>query len=454
MRAAADVLPGLYAGAMLMMGGLSLGLWQRQRDALYGCFGLAALCGSVRPLAAAFGMAPSSSGALAGAVMAMTYAAQLALMARFALLVTGGVPRWLDRVASAALWLAVLMAALSFAVGWRGLWTAALLLLLINGLACFWFVQREARQQRRAVVWAILIAGSLLLAAGVHDLGRVRTQLLGVSATPWAPHALIVLLLVLAGIVVERYSDSVRQLNALNADLQRRVAEREAQLREAFEALRVQREEQAALQERQRIMRDIHDGVGSQLVGLLGLVGLPQRDPKLLQQQVEAALDELRMAVDSMQPVHGDLATVLATLRYRLQPRLQASGLAIVWAVDALPPLDDLSPNAVLQVQRILLEAFTNVIRHARATTVTVSACYVNASDAPHLRIAVADDGIGMPADLAAAGQGLRNMHARAAAIGAQLSVQHMQSEPARGTCVLLEWPLTAPGLTPHRMNA
>jgi signal transduction histidine kinase len=83
---------------------------------------------------------------------------------------------------------------------------------------------------------------------------------------------------------------------------------------------------------------------------------------------VQIALDEMRMAVDSLQPMHDDFVSVLAMLRYRLQPRLQAAGIEVVWDVAELPPLRQLSPQAVLQVQRILLEAFTNVLKHAHAS--------------------------------------------------------------------------------------
>ena len=60
----------------------------------------------------------------------------------------------------------------------------------------------------------------------------------------------------------------------------------------------------------------------------------------------------MRMAVDAWQPAHDDLVTVLATLRYRLQPRLQAAGIEVVWDVPELPALRQLAPHEVLQVQR------------------------------------------------------------------------------------------------------
>ena len=142
--------------------------------------------------------------------------------------------------------------------------------------------------------------------------------------------------------------------------------------------------------------------------------------------------------VDAMQTVDGDLATVLATLRYRLQPRLAATGIAIDWQVDELPTVDHLTPHMVLQIQRILLEAFTNVLRHAQARRVRVGAHQLLGPGSQRcLVLEIADDGVGLPGDgQERGGQGLANMRARAQAIGAVLEVR---SRPGQGACVRLE---------------
>jgi len=215
-------------------------------------------------------------------------------------------------------------------------------------------------------------------------------------------------------------------------------------LRGAFETVRQQQQEQAVLLERQRIMREIHDGVGSQLVGLRSLVRQSDPDVPQLVQHVDAALDELRIAVDSMQPVHGDLATVLATLRYRLQPRLDAAGVRVVWDVEALPALEHLSPGAVLQVQRILLEGFTNIIRHARATSVHVRARMEQGDGAGRaVCIELKDNGVGLKTGEGSLGHGIANMRARAELVGARAE---LRSAPEGGTCLSLRWQLDGQG--------
>lgn len=429
-----------YAASFLLMGGLAAGLWWRQRDPLYGCFSLAALFGSVRHIDRILMDVPVPW-PLWGALLAIGYGIHLALIARFIILMLGKNPPWLVRAIYAVLALVVLLASLSFALGMPLLWTSGLALLELVGLACFAVVLREALRERRAIAWIVLGAGSLLLLAGVHDILRVRIGLFDAAGHALTPHAMFFFVLILAGIVVERYSGSVSDYRALNDHLAERVAERERQLSQAFEALRVQQEEQAVMGERQRIMREIHDGVGSQLVGLLNMVSRRQTDPVALQEHVELALDEMRMAVDSLQPVDSDLTTVLATLRYRLQPRLEAAGIDVVWNVAPLPPLAQLSPQSILQVQRILLEAFTNVLKHSRATEVVVHAHWLD-GDGTAVLLKLSDNGVGLPpfdrADTLR-GHGVANMRSRADSIGASLRVE---SAGGGGTSVTLLWPV------------
>jgi signal transduction histidine kinase len=431
-----------YAAGFLLMGGLSAGLWWRQRDALYGCFSLAALFGTVRHLDRVLESAPLSWPTW-GAVLAMAYGCHLALIARFILLVLGSQHVMLIRAVYCVLVLVMVLASASFWLLVPELWTGSLVMLELIGLACFGVVLNEAFCKQRRIARLLLGAGSAMLLAGIHDIVMVRMGFLGGSDFTWTPHAMFFLVLVLAGIVVERYSRVVTDYRSLNEHLAERVAQREQQLNAASDSLRVQREEQVVLDERQRLMREIHDGIGSHLVGLLNMVNKPHADPKAMQEQVSMALDEMRMAVDSLQPVQGDLTTVLATLRYRLQARLHAAGIDVVWNVQKLAPMPELSPQTIWQVQRILLEAFTNVLKHAGASSVTVDASHELGGE-PAVTIQITDNGVGFATLATAAiagGHGIANMHARAAAAGVTLQI-----EPGRngGTCVRMRWKLAS----------
>ena len=245
--------------------------------------------------------------------------------------------------------------------------------------------------------------------------------------------------LVLCFLLVDRHARQTHAYRDLLVNLDARIRETEAELRISHERIQQHSAEQAVLNERQRIMRDIHDGVGAHLVGLMSMISKGQSAQSELQEHARAALDELRMAVDAMQPVNGDLATVLATLRYRLQPRFAAAGIEVDWHVDELPFLEHLTPKVVLQIQRILLEAFTNVLRHAQASRIRVSAHEQGAQDSS-LVLEIADDGIGLSGEVPpAGGQGVRNMKARAESIGGRI---HVTGQPSCGTLVQLIFPL------------
>jgi signal transduction histidine kinase len=425
----------IFAVSLTVMGGLAAGLWWRQRDALYGCFSVAAFLGVVRNLDQVWPDVPVPW-PLWGAIAAVCYACHLALICRFALLALGAAPAWAGRAIYVAMGLSSLLAVASFALAVPLFWTLGLAVLVPVGLGSLAIIVRAALRGRGRFGWVLVVAASVAVGAGIYDLGFIRASHSTGLRFSVTPHAIFVFVLIMAGLVAERYSRSVADYRALNANLAQRVAEREQQLHQAFGALQTQQQEQAVLTERQRIMREIHDGVGSQLVGLLSMVSQRGTDPAVLEEHVKQALDEMRMAVDSLQPVHGDLIAVLATLRYRLQPRLQAAGVQVRWDVSQLPPLPQLSPQSVLQVQRILLEAFTNVLKHARASEVAVQARWEE-SDTPAVVLSLTDNGVGLPEAAAVGGHGVANMQSRAAAIGAVLRVEAAEGG---GTRVVLHW--------------
>lgn len=442
----------VYAVSLVLMGGLAGGLWLRQRDALYGCFALAALSGVARNLDRVWPDVPIPW-PLWGAVVAVCYACHIGLIARFVLLVLDRNPPWLVRAIYAALALSVALACASFAFALPALWTGGLVILQATSIVCLPYVIHGALVEHRRIAAVLMAAGTGAILAGAHDLLLVRMGLFGGAYYTLTAHAMFFFVMILAGLVVERYSRTVADYSALNANLAARVAEREEQLRGAFETVRQQQQEQAVLLERQRIMREIHDGVGSQLVGLLNVVTQPAPDRGVVEEHVKLALDEMRMAVDSLQPTHDDLPTVLATLRYRLQPRLDAAGIELVWNVAVIPQLAPFAAQAALQLQRILLEAFTNVLKHAGATRIVMQAGWHGEVSPPLVRIVLTDNGRGLPAapaDGRPAGHGIANMRARAQSIGARLYIENTQEaqeaqNTGRGTRVRLDWPCALP---------
>ena len=181
-------------------------------------------------------------------------------------------------------------------------------------------------------------------------------------------------------------------------------------------------------------MTDMHDGLGSGLVGLLSQVHGRSADLAHIEQRLSDMLTDLRAIVDSLQPVEGDLGVVLGNIRYRMSKAIEASGVRFEWRVEVLPVMEDLAPDKVLSIQRIVLEALVNALRHSAASSVTVSAKYI--ADRGSIVIAIADDGVGFDSERAEHRHGLRNMRGRAQRLGIQIDID---SSPGRGTRVTLE---------------
>jgi signal transduction histidine kinase len=217
-------------------------------------------------------------------------------------------------------------------------------------------------------------------------------------------------------------------------ELERRVAEKAREI----EAYHAERDEimrlQALARERQRIVSDMHDGLGASLVALLRYVQGKLPDAHI-EQRVQEALQELRISIDALEPSAGDLGAVLGNLRYRLEPLLEPTGVRLEWDVGELPPIDALEPSAVFALQRIVLEAVANALKHSGATRVRLSA---QATANGGVEIRIEDDGRGFDASSPAAGLGLTNMRARASRIRAKLDIS---SRPGDGTVVRLQIP-------------
>ena len=184
-------------------------------------------------------------------------------------------------------------------------------------------------------------------------------------------------------------------------------------------------------------MADMHDGVGSSLIGLVGVVRSGRAGSQEIERRVQEALQELRLAVDSLEPVDGDLGVVLGNVRHRMREPIEASGVRFVWQIGDLPRIGTLTPKTILAIQRIVLEAIANALRHARAKTITVST-HVDPVGG-RLLVRVADDGIGFDAATVPRGRGLDNLNNRARSFGGSVEIE---SGAGRGTQVSLLLPL------------
>ncbi|GAA4076596.1 histidine kinase [Nocardioides kongjuensis] len=218
------------------------------------------------------------------------------------------------------------------------------------------------------------------------------------------------------------------------------TAARTSQLAEEVQRSR-ERLVTAREEERRRIRRDLHDGFGPALSGIVFQLEAARmtvdRDParargqlETISSQVQEVVADVRRLVHDLRPPALDDRGLVGALRQ------QAEHLAV--PLDVTAP-DDLRLPAAVEVAayRIAGEALTNVARHADANGVRL---LVETAD-DTLVLEVADDGRGIPADRAA-GVGLASLRERAAELGGTTTIS---SPPGGGTVVRARLPLRSP---------
>lgn len=284
--------------------------------------------------------------------------------------------------------------------------------------------------------WAAPL-GILALVAGTHDVA------LGLAIEIPPPFALLPFLGAAVALwggwrLIERLCTALDASTASNLDLERRVQERGEEIARGYERIRHLEREQAAQAERERLMRDVHDGLGGQLTSTLALAENEEISRDEVADALRDALDDMRVLVNSLAPADPDLVGVLAGWRARIEPRIERHGLRFEWEVTDLPSIPWLGPGESLSVLRILQEAVANVINHAHARTIRVRTGPGSAEQGrPGVFVQITDDGNGGAA-MRPGGHGLANMSRRAAELGGAVRI----AGGASGTRVVLWLPL------------
>jgi signal transduction histidine kinase len=213
----------------------------------------------------------------------------------------------------------------------------------------------------------------------------------------------------------------------------------QAELRAQLVAVRESRARIVAAgdSERRRIEQDLHDGAQQRLVALaLELRSAQRRLGSTLDPELEAMLDstveQLQQAVEELRELaHGVHPPVLT--QGGLSAALDDLARRVPIPVTVLAaPEERLAPDLEATAYFVICEALANVVKHAEASTATISAARANST----LVVEIVDDGVG-GADLGR-GSGLRGLHDRVEARGGRLQVV---SPPGKGTRIVGELP-------------
>jgi len=442
-------MPQVTVACCAVVGLFVLAIWLRRRDeVLYGLFGLAALLWGVRTLTFVVELLPESwwpywrvlyHGATGGFIIVMTI---------FSLRMGGWVRPWLER----ALVGYALLGPLAYLVSGGneqliGRWWIAGTIPI--GLGMVAISVAAAWRRRDAATVALMLGIGIATASGIHDYMLAwGSPWLRAVAPEWSGHRFFLLhygadllLLVMGAVLTARFIQTLGALEDLNRTLESRVAQRERELEQNYARVAALQRENAAADERQRIMRDLHDGLGSRLFTSLSRVERGELDRTAVAQSLRECIADMRLALEAMAPDGHDFLVAWGNFRFRWQNELDAAGIASQWQVDAPDDASDdaiaLPPHCGLQLLRIAQEALTNTLKHAQAQHVLVRL----AARDDTLVMEIVDDGRGLPDEVPAGGRGLDNMRSRAQRLGATLTMQSSR----HGTQLRLELPLGSP---------
>lgn len=246
--------------------------------------------------------------------------------------------------------------------------------------------------------------------------------------------------------LLEKLESARQELTELNADLENRVALRSRQLADTAAALQESearlrevagRAVEATEQERQRVARELHDGVGQSLTAIrLTLHVLSQKldendDSRQrvhdVENLVDDSIDELRRIAMALHPAALDRLGLREGISEMCSSVATSAGIHIEQHLIDVP--DSLPASVESSCYRLVQECLTNIVRYARATNVEVR--IQNTGSA--LRVKVEDDGVGFDDSSPSEGLGLRSMKDRTALLGGTITIE---STPGKGTTI------------------
>ena len=238
-------------------------------------------------------------------------------------------------------------------------------------------------------------------------------------------------------VVVTRYAAQTRRSEQLAAEL--------LQVNADLLAARQREAELAVAEERVRLAREIHDGLGHHLtvlnIQLQAAAKYIQRDPEkaaevidTCREEARLALDEIRQSVAVMRRTPLDGKSLLEALQALVAGFNRSASLQAELTTSGQAP--DLPPSTSLTLYRVVQESLTNAQKHARnATRVWVNLAY----DAQQICLTVRDDGQADPGEENAGGFGLAGLRERAEQLGGSLAAEY---QPGSGFRIELRIPL------------
>jgi signal transduction histidine kinase len=178
------------------------------------------------------------------------------------------------------------------------------------------------------------------------------------------------------------------------------------------------------LEERGRLMSDLHDGLGGALVSIIAASESERYPRSYISEAARTALNEMRLIVDALDSDEGELRQVLGSWHARNALRMEPFGIRL--EVDFQTP-DDHEPMVgsadLLNFLRILDELVTNACKHSGGSSVNLTISTIRDEQGQdRCYVTFTDNGRGFPA-VVQNGRGMAALQQRAQAIGANITI-------------------------------
>lgn len=186
-------------------------------------------------------------------------------------------------------------------------------------------------------------------------------------------------------------------------------------------------EEKKHIREKEEILRDLHDGLGSIItnISLLSEMAQTASDRSAVKNTLQTiaslsreALSEVRSFVQSLDSKETSWQALLAEFRHHGSVMIEPHGMSFAMESSVDAPHEQVNPRLYMNLFRIFKEAITNTIKHSRAQAVHV-AMHV---DRAGVQLAIRDNGVGM-GERQGSGRGVLNMKKRVEEVGGSWSL-------------------------------
>lgn len=262
----------------------------------------------------------------------------------------------------------------------------------------------------------LLYSGLPLLIVGFRDMLVLQNR--------WSPenaflinHLTLPALMVAMWFILKRLSNTLHHAEQLNSSLAERIEQKEQEIVVSFKEREGLLKQKLLSEERDRIMREIHDGIGSQLIGLKSLLSSKTAKFQDLNRYIDNSLIDLRIVINSLDIASQTLPSLLGSLRQQWQRSAESEGCILNWKVAPRPKKNmTLGPVKTLQMMRILQETFSNCLKHATPGEINVITHY-----SEELAIIEINNQCDKKPEISR-GRGLKNIQERASKIGAKVS--------------------------------